>query len=140
MSARRAVQSAKKQADSAAERTARARVHDAKLALGERGAAWWEGASEAQQQLRSAATIRALLRHRGTEKTICPSEVAGALGGPSWRNSMPSVRAVALALTEAGEIEIRQKGKVVEPKDLRGPIRLALPTARKPGKPRLGKG
>ena len=42
MSARRAVGSAKRSGDEEAERAARARVHAAKVALGERGTPWWE--------------------------------------------------------------------------------------------------
>lgn len=42
MSARRAVGVAKRAGDAEAERAARARVHVAKVGLGERGPAWWE--------------------------------------------------------------------------------------------------
>ena len=42
MSARRAVGAAKRTCDEIAERAARARVHAAKVALGERGPKWWE--------------------------------------------------------------------------------------------------
>ena len=42
MAARRAVGAAKRANDAAAERTARAAVHAAKVALGERGPAWWD--------------------------------------------------------------------------------------------------
>ncbi|WP_329406180.1 hypothetical protein OG802_00965 [Streptomyces sp. NBC_00704] len=42
MSARRAVRTATTGKDARAEREARARVQRAKVALGERGAAWWE--------------------------------------------------------------------------------------------------
>jgi hypothetical protein len=41
-SARSAVGAAKRAGDLAAERAARARVHAAKVALGERGTPWWE--------------------------------------------------------------------------------------------------
>jgi hypothetical protein len=46
MSARRAVAAAKRGADPEAERRARARVHAAKVALGERGTPWWEPGGE----------------------------------------------------------------------------------------------
>ena len=46
MSARRAVGAALKAADKDAERVARASVHDAKVALGERGTPWWEQSAE----------------------------------------------------------------------------------------------
>jgi hypothetical protein len=42
MAARRAVGAARKAQDADAERAARARVHAAKTALGERGTPWWE--------------------------------------------------------------------------------------------------
>lgn len=42
MSARSAVGHAKRRGDAQAERAARDRVHAAKVALGERGPAWWD--------------------------------------------------------------------------------------------------
>ena len=44
MSARSSVGWAKRRSDRNAERAARARVHAAKVALGERGPRWWEDA------------------------------------------------------------------------------------------------
>jgi hypothetical protein len=122
MSARRAV---KDGSDLAA---ARARVQDAKVALGERGPRWWQPMDDAAYQKRAEATIRALLRQRGPEKTICPSDVARAIGGDDWRARMPLVREVAHDLVRAGTLEIRQKGARVDPRTARGPIRLALRT------------
>ena len=46
MAARRAVAAALRAADAPAERAARARVHAAKVALGERGTPWWEQTEE----------------------------------------------------------------------------------------------
>lgn len=46
MSARRAVGAALKARDEDAERSARARVNVAKIALGERGTPWWEQTAE----------------------------------------------------------------------------------------------
>ena len=42
MDARRAVGSAKRAGDEDAEKAARAKVHQANLALGERGPVWWD--------------------------------------------------------------------------------------------------
>ena len=42
MDARRAVAAAKRAEDPQAEKTARAAVHEAKIALGERGPVWWD--------------------------------------------------------------------------------------------------
>jgi hypothetical protein len=122
MSARRAVK------DGSDVKAARARVQDAKVALGERGPPWWKPMDDAQYAARAEATIRALLRERGPDKTICPSEVARAIGGEQWRKRMALVREVAEQLVSAGTLEVRQKGARVEPRTARGPIRLALPT------------
>jgi hypothetical protein len=50
MSARRAVRSATTANDEHAEREARARVQRAKVALGERGAPWWEQSEEERRR------------------------------------------------------------------------------------------
>ncbi|MEG8275386.1 hypothetical protein [Streptomyces sp. AHA2] len=50
MSARRAVRSATSAADAHAERTARARVNQAKIALGERGAPWWDQTADERRR------------------------------------------------------------------------------------------
>lgn len=117
MDARRAVK-----ADPVA---ARPRVHDAKVALGERGHPWWEAATEAQRRARLAATIRALARHRAPTKTICPSDAARAIGGEGWRDLMDAARATARDLARAGEVEVLQRGEPVDPDaEWRGPIRI----------------
>ncbi|MBC9956505.1 DUF3253 domain-containing protein [Yimella sp. cx-51] len=103
---------------------ARHLVSDAKHALGERGEPWWEPATEHGRRHRLAATIRALLRHRDGS-TICPSDAAKAVGGEGWRDLMDLAREVAAQLVEAGEVEVQQKGKRVDPAGARGPIRLA---------------
>lgn len=50
MSARRAVGAALKAHDAGAEKTARARVQRAKVALGERGTPWWEQSAEERRE------------------------------------------------------------------------------------------
>ncbi|MEU3828968.1 hypothetical protein [Streptomyces sp. SID161] len=50
MSARRAVRSATRAGDAEAEREARARVHRAKTALGERGTPWWEQSGDQRRR------------------------------------------------------------------------------------------
>lgn len=62
MDARRAVNSAKRDEDATAERAARARVHDAKVALGERGVPWWVEPTPSQRAQRNDAMRRALRR------------------------------------------------------------------------------
>ena len=73
MAARRAVGAARRAGEDEAE--ARARVQDAKVALGERGSPWWETKDRTPDHARIEATVRALLAHRDG-KSICPSDVA----------------------------------------------------------------
>jgi hypothetical protein len=120
MHARRAIRGA----DDAATRLARARVQDAKVALGERGEPWWEAPSGPGRRDRLAATMRALLQHRDAEKTICPSDAARVVGGPDWRSAMEAARSVAAELVETGVLEARQRGVRVDIATARGPIRL----------------
>lgn len=103
---------------------ARSMVHDAKLALGERGDPWWEEPSEEGRRERLAATIRALLRHRdGT--TICPSDAAKVVGADGWRDLMPLAREVAAGLVEHEVVVVQQKGEPVDVHHARGPVRIA---------------
>lgn len=77
------------------------------------------------------ATIRQeILRQtalRGSERSICPSEVARALAGGDdgpWRPLMAPVRRAAVALAQDGRVEILRKGKPVPPEAMRGVVRL----------------
>ncbi len=65
----------------------------------------------------------ALLAQRDPGATICPSEVARALGGDTWRDLMEPARAAARHLMAAGSVEITQGGKVAGPYAT-GPIRI----------------
>jgi hypothetical protein len=76
-----------------------------------------------------------LLGARDFPKTICPSEIAralsreelDALGAAEWRETMDDVRRVVWEKREAGEVEVMQKGEVVDVEsleDIRGPIRV----------------
>lgn len=115
MSARRAVKSS--------ETDARARVQDAKVALGERGHPWWEERDGDGFDDRIGATIRALTRHR-EGSSICPSDVARAIGGDAWRDHMDDVRRVAHGLAAHGDIVVTQKGEPVRIDQARGPVRI----------------
>jgi len=68
--------------------------------------------------------IRALLEGRAAGATICPSEAARAVGGDDWRALMEPARAAARRLVAAGEVEITQRGRVVDPSTAKGPIRI----------------
>ena len=69
--------------------------------------------------------ILALLRRRASNLTICPSEIL-----PEDLKSNPlemeNARQAARRLVHAEQIEILQKGKVIDPSAFRGPIRLRL--------------
>jgi predicted nucleic acid-binding Zn ribbon protein len=67
--------------------------------------------------------ILALLGARPAAATICPSEVARE-AAEDWRPWMEPVRRAARRLVARGLVEIRQKGRVVDPSTARGPIRL----------------
>ena len=65
--------------------------------------------------------------------TACPSEVARFLMPHDWRELMPQIRAVALAMAKDGILDIRQGGLTVSPAGSpRGPIRLGRPFAALP--------
>ena len=76
-------------------------------------------------------TLVRLVEERGADKSVCPSEVARALGGPhpdGWGPLMQPVRRVAVRLTKEGRVQILRKGKpVADPDDFRGIYRLSLP-------------
>ena len=73
------------------------------------------------------AAIAALLARRAPGRTICPSEAARALDADGWRARMEAVRAVAFAMADRGELEVTQRGEVVDGRTARGPIRLRRP-------------
>jgi hypothetical protein len=64
---------------------------------------------------------------RGAGRSICPSEVARALGGEDWHPLMTPVRQAATALAQQGRLLILRKGKPVAPEGVKGVIRLAIP-------------
>ncbi|MGB3672908.1 MAG: DUF3253 domain-containing protein [Candidatus Nanopelagicales bacterium] len=125
MAARRGVGSARRAGDDAAERLARAQVDDAKVALGERGEPWWEPPSEGGRRQRARATVRALSGGRAPDRTICPSDVARAIGGPSWRSLLGMVRDEVRNLARDNVVEVSQRGEPLDPdRDWKGPIRI----------------
>lgn len=74
---------------------------------------------------RLRAAILALAQHRGPDSSICPSDAARAVGGDSWRELSAQSRSIAFALARDGDVEITQRGAVVDPdRPSRGPIRI----------------
>lgn len=81
------------------------------------------GGTPVEQALEEA--IRSLVA--GRQGTICPSEAARAVGGDDdsgWRPLMDAARAAAARLVEAGEVEVTQRGEVVDVRTARGPVRV----------------
>lgn len=68
--------------------------------------------------------IRSKLASRATTSTICPSEVAREVGGEDWAQLMEPTREAARRLVAAGEVQITQRGSVVDPSTAKGPIRI----------------
>ena len=86
------------------------------------------GGGPPASRLRSA--ILALAQHRGPDSSICPSDAARAVGGHDWQELTAQSRSIAFALARDGDVEITQRGAVVDPDQLsRGPIRIRVPPA-----------
>jgi len=82
-----------------------------------------------------------IARDRAPDKTLCPSEVARSLSAEAWRDLMPQVRAVGVALADAGQIVVTQKGQIVDPRTASGPIRYRLkPPEPEPERDRSSRG
>ena len=72
-----------------------------------------------------ADALRSLLAAR--QGTVCPSEAARAVAGEdetAWRPLMPAAREAAGRLADAGEVEVTQRGEVVDVRTARGPVRV----------------
>jgi hypothetical protein len=124
MDARRAVGAAKRAEDAEAETDARRRVGQAKVALGERGAPWWETDRRSPDPDRVRATLLTLTRHRANG-SVCPSDVARAVGAGEWRAAMEAVPDVVRAAIVDGEVVATQGDTVLDPHaDWHGPIRV----------------
>lgn len=81
--------------------------------------------SKQDEALESA--IASLLDVRGHGKTICPSEAARRVAPDDWRPLMEPARRAARRMVARGELEICQRGRVVDPSSAKGPIRLRKP-------------
>lgn len=73
------------------------------------------------------ARVLALLGQRAGGATICPSDVARSVSPDdedAWRALMEPVRRAARRLVASGDVEILQRGSVVDPSTAKGPIRI----------------
>ncbi len=58
---------------------------------------------------------------------ICPSDAARAVGGEGWRSLVDPVREVVRDLARSGEVEVVQRGEVLDPdRPWRGPVRIRV--------------
>lgn len=75
-------------------------------------------------------SMLALVAERGPDKTICPSDVARAVGGghpDQWGPLMQPIRRIAVRLAHEGRVVVYRKGKPVDPDGFKGVYRLGLP-------------
>lgn len=81
--------------------------------------------------------ILGLVRARGVEKSICPTDAArvmaaelhagaGVAEPEAWRRLLPLVRLAAVHLAQIGKIDILRKGKRIAPDAMHGVVRLRL--------------
>jgi hypothetical protein len=83
-----------------------------------------ERGGDLELERRLERTMLRLLAERSPSVTICPSEVSRAVGGDDWRPLMEPTRAVARRLMRDGVVEITQRGAVIDPDTIVGPIRI----------------
>ena len=72
-----------------------------------------------------AVALRSLLA--GRSGSVCPSEAARAVAGEgaaAWRPLMPAAREAAGRLADTGEVEVTQRGEVIDVRTARGPVRV----------------
>ncbi|MFB7287916.1 DUF3253 domain-containing protein [Actinacidiphila glaucinigra] len=82
---------------------------------------------ERQTDQRLERAILELLDGRAPGATICPSDAARVVfegDDDGWRALMEPARRAARRLATAGEVEITQAGRPVDPDKARGPIRI----------------
>ena len=81
-----------------------------------------EGMDDLDRSLEAA--MLDLLTRRARGKTICPSEAARQVAPGAWRSLMERTRAAAERLVATGEVVMTQHGRVVDPSQAKGAVRL----------------
>lgn len=71
-----------------------------------------------------AAILDVTARVEASGGTCCPSEATRLVGGENWRELNERTRQAARRLALQGRIEILQKGRIVDPTTIKGPIRV----------------
>ena len=102
MAARRGVGAATRADDDDRVAAARSRVHDAKVALGERGHPWWEPPEPTADHARAGAAARALRRARGDEAGVDAAEVAAIVAAGRPPEQLVDVAEGAIERTAGG--------------------------------------
>jgi hypothetical protein len=82
------------------------------------------GLDDVDRALEAALLAKLDARARGA--TVCPSEAARAIhpDEAQWRPLMERAREAARRLVAKGDVEITQRGRVVDPSTAKGPIRV----------------
>ncbi|MBX3463154.1 MAG: DUF2256 and DUF3253 domain-containing protein [Planctomycetes bacterium] len=70
------------------------------------------------------AAILGLLAQRTAAATICPSEAARVVWPVGWQQGLQRLLAAARRLGARGAIDVLQRGRVVDPSQARGAVRL----------------
>lgn len=104
MSARRAVR--RHRDDATAVRTARDRVHRAKIALGERGTPWWDTPTPDDLAARARATALALTETATGVPTVGADEIAQVIASPAWQAALPTVTVTVDRLVADGVLAV----------------------------------
>lgn len=73
------------------------------------------------------AAIAGILDARAATSSTCPSEAARRVAPDAWRPLMERTRQAAGRMVARGEVEVVQRGQVVDPAAARGPIRIRRP-------------
>lgn len=78
-------------------------------------------------EARLRAQLLRIAEERGPDKTLCPSEAAGAVDPERRRELTSLARDVASELANEGILVVTQKGVPVDGRTARGPVRVGLP-------------
>jgi hypothetical protein len=99
----------------AVKQQAREAVHDAKVALGERGEPWWTDPTDEGDTERITAALRTLLRIR-TNSYVQPTEIAQIVNSTNWQSLTAAVHRTALEMQDQELLRI-ELGKLTPEDD-----------------------